>query len=93
MEKQEFLMEVMDIMNGTDSDEIEAAAKVLTKEAIRTQARRGMRQYNISRNQYVLNINGVQIFLSEKRINNIVDFIKDEGFRVEENNGYFMVNW
>jgi len=92
MEKQKFLMEMIDIANG-QGKRFEPTAFELIKEAIRSQAKGGTRVYNIPMNQMYISVNGVNIFVSEETLKNISSSLKGEGFDVDEVNGYYNIKW
>lgn len=91
MEKQKFFMEILDIVQCSGSD-IDQAAITLVKQVIRTQARMGNRQYNIATN-FNINVNGVNININVETVRNIKNVLIEEGFTVQEYDGYYSINW
>lgn len=93
-EKQKFLMEIMDIMNGQNSNELIVAVEILVREAIRTQARQGGKMYNIPVEQMHMNMNGVAVIVRKETIVKLVDNLREEGFQITEpGNGYYSIEW
>lgn len=93
MEKQKFLMEIMDIVNGSDKTDLIKPVLELTKEAIRTQAKQGGRVYNIPTAQMYVAINGVNLIIGPGTLKKVTEALTEEGFNVGEMNGYWSIQW
>jgi len=86
-------MEIMDIVNGTEKETLVEPLLELMKEAIRTQAKQGVRVYNIPMQNIYVSINGVNILVGVSTIKKITEALTAEGFNVGEMNGYWSVQW
>lgn len=93
MEKEKnFFAEVQEIMYGTNGPEVEKAAMVLFREAIRSMAKLGHRKFNIA-NQVAINVNGVAITISEATIRKMKAELVEEGFTISDFQGYNSIEW
>lgn len=93
MEKQKFLMEILDIVNGTNRIELSGPVFELIKEAIRGQAKQGVRAYNMPTNQMYITINGVNVVVGAAVMKKVSESLIEEGFNVGEANNYYSVQW
>jgi hypothetical protein len=92
VEKQKFFMEVLDILEAR-GPEMEIAAKALIKEAIRSVARTGQKQYNIPSTNMNITVTGLNIPIGPATLLKIKEFLLEEGFTIAELNGYNTISW
>lgn len=95
MEKQKFLMEVLELSNNQGKT-LEPVALDLIREAIKYQAKNGVRAYNLPSNQIYITINGVNLIIGSESIKTIITALKEDGFEVDEFNGvngYTSIKW
>lgn len=96
MEKQNFLMEVMEITNGKESKEFDIILQALIKEVICTNARNNNRQINIQKDQFYINLAGLgNVMIGNEVVTRLIEFLREEGFEITEQNNasYYTVQW
>lgn len=93
MEKK-FYDEIKEIMDGNTDPEVERATMILLKEAIRSMAKTGHRQFNIPTTTMCVQVQGAVVQISAKAVKKIKDELVEEGFTVSDfNNGYHTIQW
>jgi len=93
MEKQEFLMEVVEISRGAGDASLRNASIAIVKEYIKMSARQGLKTFRAyARYNLPLDINGMTNM--SLPISATIDFFRDQGFNVQdEGNGYMTISW
>ena len=91
VEQQEFMMQITEISNGAgQNNRLTDLTISLMKEAIRSQALKGLRQFNINRPMFNINMGGIVLSLP---INLAITYFREQGFNIEEQANLFLISW
>lgn len=92
MEKQVFLMEVIDLSNKYNSS-IKEEFEVYMKDSIRNVAKVGNRIFHINSFQWYFPVNGVNKIANAENILEMKKFLENEGFAVVDIGGQLQITW
>lgn len=95
MEKQKFLMEIEEIVQGPKGELFDRSLQNIAKEAILILARAKCRHINIAKEQTYLMFAGVvNVPIGKEAINKLIDFFREEGLEITEpEDSSYRIQW